>query len=155
MIKELIKIANESDRRGLPKEADLLDSLVKLSTELDSPEGFGELVDLDEYREKKKDQSERRRTPEEYRSYLAENWPEIQKAIDELDKEPPGDMNFHIVVLDDEETYSSEASVVKVSPKQMEEIEEGRNVYYVVPPDRQEPSARWQDIWSLINPEDV
>ena len=157
MLKELIKIANELDSRGLIKEADLLDSFVKLSTELDSPEGFGELVDLDEYRRKakKKDPSKERLSSKEYKEYLGENWEELQRAIDDLKKNPPEDMDFHLVVLDDEETYSGEASVVKVSPEQMEEIEEGRKVYNVVPPDHQEPSARWQDIWSLINPKDV
>jgi hypothetical protein len=149
MIEELIKIANELDSRGLPKEADLLDSLVKLSTELDSPEGFGELVDLDKYRKKKKDQAEGRRTPEEYKSYLAENWPEIQKAIDALDETSPEDMFFHLIVLDDDETYSSEASIVKATPEQMEQIEEGQKVYDVVPP------SQWQDVWNLISSEDV
>ena len=157
MIKELIKIANELDSRGLVKEADLLDSFVKLSTELDSPEGLGELVDLDEYRRKakNKDPSKERLSSKEYKEYLGENWEELQRAIDDLKKNPPEDMDFHLVVFEDGATYSTEASIVSVDPFQMERIEEGEKIYNVVPPDHLVPDAKWKDIWDIIKSEDL
>jgi len=151
MIKDLIKLADVLDAKGLLREADIVDLMVKLSKDSDE---LGELIDLDQYRESKKDTSESRLSSEEYKKHLAENWAELQRAIDALSEEPD-DMNFHIIVLNDGETYADEASIVKVSPEQMERIEGGENVYDVAPPDHQTPGARWTDIWNLVNPEDI
>jgi hypothetical protein len=50
MLKELIKIANELDSRGLAEEADVVDGIVNNFTKIASK---GELIDLDSHRTKK------------------------------------------------------------------------------------------------------
>ena len=167
MIKELIKIANELDGRGLVNEANLIDSFItKLSSEPDDTESSGELINLDEYRRKAEEGRPKPRERFDLEE-LMENWQELQKAIDEVqgisaediekwNVQPTGEHDeFYLVVFDDGETYSGDASVVKVKPNEMQRIEEGEKVFDVIPPDHLNPDAKWFDIWDIVKSTDL
>jgi hypothetical protein len=167
MIKEIIQIANELDSRGLVNEAGLLDSFItKLSSELDNPESSGELINLDEYRRRAEDEKPKRRERQDPQE-LMENWKELQRAIEDVQNVSMEDMDlgdvqltdehdeFFLVVFDDGETYSGNASVVKVKPSEMQRIEEGEKVFDVIPPDHEAPGAKWFDIWDIVKSTDL
>ncbi|MAG26878.1 hypothetical protein CMI47_15160 [Candidatus Pacearchaeota archaeon] len=119
MINDLIKLANELDRRGLMKEADYLDGVVNRIIKL----SHGELIDFEE--------EKRKRTEGQI---------------------PKGEeLGAYLIVLDDGETYSDTASVVKVNVNELEDIWAGTKVSDVVPEDHSEENPKWVD----IDPEDV
>ena len=153
MIKELIKISNELDNRGLVEEASLLDSfIIKLSEESYEQEELGELIDLDQYRQRQIQKS----SPEQAGSkeMLLED---IQRMINEIQeaKKKKAFESHYIIVLGDGETYSSEASIVRVTSAELEQIDAGVKVYEFVPPDHGAPDAKWIDIWDVARLEDL
>ena len=154
MIRELIKIANELDNRGLVEEASLLDSfIIKLSEESDEQEELGELIDLDQYRQRQIQKS----SPEQAGWGSAWEQEDIQRMINEIQeaKKKKAFESHYIIVLGDGETYSSEASIVRVTSTELEQIEAGVKVYEFVPPDHGAPDAKWIDIWDVARLEDL
>ena len=119
MINDLIKLANELDRRGLMKEADYLDGVVNRIIKL----SHGELIDFEEERNKRTES-----------------------------KIPKGEeLGAYLIVLDDGETYSDEASVVRTTVNELEDIWAGSKIYDVVPKVDKDGNPKWVD----IDPEDV
>jgi hypothetical protein len=117
MINDLIKLANELDKRGLIKEADYLDGVVNRIIKL----SHGELIDFEE--------EKRKRTEGQI---------------------PKGEeLGAYLIVLDDGETYSDTASVVKVNVNELEDIWAGTKVSDVVPEDHSEENPKWVDIDAL------
>jgi hypothetical protein len=123
MLKELIKIANELDGRGLIGEADSIDKIIGAFIKEASG---GDLIDLSEFREKK-----------------------------QRDNILNDDNYNYLIVLDDGETYSDEASVVKVNTGELEEIWEGSKASNIVPEDHNTEDPRWISVWDLINEGDL
>ena len=174
MIKELIKIANELDNRGLVKEASLLDSFIIKLAGPDEKENLGQLISLEEYRNRhirpqRGNEEEQGSASEAYPASDADEVTRILRNLIEKRQKTRGDIHGerwsdpwstpadsdYIVVLDDGETYSSEASIVKVTPDELDEIQEGLKAYNVVPPDHGADNAKWKDIWDIVRSEDL
>jgi len=181
MINELIKLSTHLDSLGYHREADCIGSMIKkMSTEIEEPEQLGEVINLDEFRRSRnkpdKPPSRERQDPK----VLMENWQALQDAIDDVQNiserypastsgrypvtedrlrdadERRSDLNdIYLVVLDDGETYSGEASVVKTTPEDLKRIEEGEKVYNVIPPDHEALKSKWKDIWDVIKTDDL
>jgi len=121
MLKELIKISNELDGRGLIKEADHLDGIVNGIIKL----SHGELINFEEERVKRTE-----------------------------GKIPKGEeLGAYLIVLDDGETYSDGASVVKANVNELEDIWSGTKVSDVIPEDHDSENPKWKSIWDLIGDE--
>ncbi len=103
MIKDLIILANNLDSKGLKKEANLIDKVIKEA---------GDLIDLDSIR-RDKDLLESRTKETEEENKL--------KTRDKL-----------IFVLDDGETWATDAFVAKVSAEDLARLAEGDSVRDVV-----------------------
>jgi len=110
MINDLITLANDLDQKGLRKEADFIDSIIRQA---------GELVDLDQRRKEKE----------------AENL--LRNRMQELEEEDQKNQkNKYIFVLDDEETWAEDVFIVKVSDKELEQISEGDKITNIISPKR-------------------
>lgn len=114
MINNLITLANDLDQKGLKKEADFIDSIIRQA---------GELVDLDQ-----------RRREKEAENLLSSHVDQIMKEQRKKDKENIKDQ--FIFVLDDEETWAQDAFIVKVSDKELEAIRSEDNIKNVISPER-------------------
>lgn len=114
MINDLITLANDLDQKGLKKEADFIDSIIRQA---------GELVDLDQ-----------RRREKEAENLLSSHVDQIMKEQRKKDKENIKDQ--FIFVLDDEETWAQDAFIVKVSDKELEAIRSEDNIKNVISPER-------------------
>ena len=114
MINNLITLANDLDQKGLKKEADFIDSIIRQA---------GELVDLDQ-----------RRREKEAENLLSSHVDQIMKEQRKKDKENIKDQ--FIFVLDDEETWAQDAFIVKVSDKELEAIRSEDKITNVISPER-------------------
>lgn len=110
MIDKLIYIANALDEKGLRKEADAIDSIIRQA---------GELVDLNQ-----------RRREKETESLLRNHMQELEEEDRKSQK------NKYIFVLDDEETWAEDVFIVKVSDKELEQISEGDKITNIISPKR-------------------
>ena len=114
MINDLIILANNLDQKGLKKEADFIDSIIRQA---------GELVDLDQ-----------RRREKEAENLLSSHVDQIMKEQRKKDKENIKDK--FIFVLDDEETWAQDAFILKVSDKELEAIRSEDKIKNVISPER-------------------
>lgn len=114
MINDLITLANDLDQKGLKKEADFIDSIIRQA---------GELVDLDQ-----------RRREKEAENLLSSHVDQIMKEQRKKDKENIKDQ--FIFVLDDEETWARDAFILRVSDKELEAISSGDKITNVISPER-------------------
>lgn len=114
MINDLIILANDLDQKGLKKEADFIDSIIRQA---------GELVDLDQ-----------RRREKEAENLLSSHVDQIMKEQRKKDKENIRDQ--FIFVLDDEETWAQDAFILKVSDKELEAIRSEDKIKNVISPER-------------------
>lgn len=110
MINDLIILANDLDQKGLRKEADFIDSIIRQA---------GELVDLDQ-----------RRREREAEALLRNRMQELEEEDQKNQKDK------FIFVLDDEETWAQDAFIVKVSDKELEQISEEDNITNIISPER-------------------
>jgi hypothetical protein len=171
VLKELIKIANELDKRGLLKEADQADRMIgKIAADIlefkprgdrtvsdaskVAPKGhLGDLIDIGHrHGESEEDQDDDLPiTEEEVRLYLESSGTLFYDKDEDLlgIKDEDEDFDF-IVVLGDGETWDGDASIVKVTQAELEEIQNDSNVYNVITPDHHSPDPRWIDIWDVI-----
>lgn len=131
MIKELIKLANDLDKRGLVKEANAIDKIA------------GDLVNLDEHRGRAEEASPD--MPSARSVGLGAIIRDIHSGRRDIHsgREGYGKL-IDIVVLADGETWDSEASVVSLTKEEMDRVDGGEKVYEVVDPDHEEPDAKWQ-----------
>jgi len=159
MINELIKLATHLDSQGYHGEADYIDSVIKkLSSDPAEPEEMGELIRLDEYKERKgisSKQNRERIDPEK----LKEEWQILQDALNDFrenKQEYNDDLGYNfLIVFEDGETYSPDASIVRVTAEEQRRIEEGEKVYNVVDPDHLSDQAKWVDVWDIVKLEDL
>jgi len=126
MLKELIKISNELDGRGLSVEADYLDGVVNRIIKL----SHGELIDFEEERNKRN-----KRT--------GSNFPRGEE------------LGAYLIVLDDGETYADEAFVVITTANELEDIWAGSKIYDVVPKVDKDGNPKWKSVWDLISNEAI